>query len=322
MEEFMQITSRGRSGSAIPLMLAALLGAGEPVAASTLKVVVTNDDGVGAPGIDRLVEELRQNIELEVVVVAPEREQSGTGENRILPPGVIEVRSATTASGYPAKAVAVFPADSVLFGVLQEHADDPPDLIVSGINPGPNMGEHIAMSGTVGAASWGARLGIPAFAVSGSLSSADYAGAAEFAAALVEEFRTNLTFQTKMREAAPPHRGVVLNINWPTCTEGSERRGARVVAVGRLENPEGYVPIAPAPIADAAGLQIWQAQGDLPFVNTLDRLRTSNCNSTLLAPETDVEAWANGFVGIAPLDAERSTSGRTLADFQFLEALF
>jgi 5'/3'-nucleotidase len=77
-----------------------------------LRVLVTNDDGVGAAGIDALVEAL-QTLELDITVVAPATEQSGQGGK--VTDGPLTVTDTTTASGFPAKAVAGFPADTVIW---------------------------------------------------------------------------------------------------------------------------------------------------------------------------------------------------------------
>ncbi len=100
------------------LALAFVSGVTTSVAASapgnaqtkTLTVLVTNDDGVGAPGIDAVVQGLRSLPKTKVVVVAPLINQSGTGGKTT--PGPLTVTSTTTASGYPAHAVAGYPAEA------------------------------------------------------------------------------------------------------------------------------------------------------------------------------------------------------------------
>lgn len=296
----------------LPILLALLLTAAPavPSIAQTLKVLVTNDDGVGAPGIDALVNKLAENANLAITVIAPATNQSGTGDQRTTAP--IDVSAATTASGVPAKAVASFPADSVMFGVVQELQVARPDLVVSGVNNGQNMsGEIIPLSGTVGAALWAARLGIPAFAVSAGLgASPNFADAATFTAVLVEQYRIKKGFQKKMVESGPPLLGVVLNINFPTCTAGAVR-GVRVVGVERYQKFASYMLLA-----DIGGVQTWQATqaNGNPFA--------SDCTSTLENPETDLAAMNNGFASVTPLDADRGVSGRKLKDFKFVEKLF
>jgi 5'-nucleotidase len=127
-----------------------------------LQILVTNDDGVGAEGIDTLVTALTAVDGVEVTVVAPAAEQSGTGGNAT--EGPLTTTSAQTASGYESTAVEGFPADSIR--VAFEDLGIEPDLVVSGINEGQNLGPIVDISGTVGAARAALRLGVPALAVS------------------------------------------------------------------------------------------------------------------------------------------------------------
>jgi 5'-nucleotidase len=130
--------------------------------AEPLRILVTNDDGIDAPGLDALVEALRELPDVEVTVVAPAENQSGTSMN--LSPTEPSSSPATTASGYPAIAVGGFPADAVRWALANLDTDF--DLVVSGSNTGQNIGDFSAISGTVGAARFGAQQGIPAIAVS------------------------------------------------------------------------------------------------------------------------------------------------------------
>lgn len=297
-----------RSTAALMALMLAIAGA--PAAAQPLRVLITNDDGVAAPGIDALVTALAANPNLDVTVIAPAANSSGTGENRNL--ASIGVFAGTTASGYPATVVDGFPGDTTLFGILQAMQADPPDLVVSGINQGQNLSaEIIPLSGTVGAASWAARLGVPAFAVSAGLgASPNYAQAATYTATLVETFRKKKGFRKKMREKDPPFRGLILNINVPTCATGSVR-GVRVVPLGRTQVFSGYTLQS-----DIGGVQTWAPSivNSNPF--------TTDCTSTVSTVATDIEAFNHGFVAVTPLDAERNVSGHKLREFKFVTRLF
>ena len=122
----------------------------------SLSVLLTNDDGIDAPGIHALRDRLEDDYD--VTVVAPAREQSGSGQTRTFEILDYEDR----AEGY---AVHGTPADCVAFAVAA--LDESPDVVVSGCNDGPNLGAHIlARSGTVGAAMEASFLGLPAIAVS------------------------------------------------------------------------------------------------------------------------------------------------------------
>jgi 5'-nucleotidase len=183
-----------------------------------LQILVTNDDGYAAEGIDAVVEALRQVSGVEVSVVAPATNQSGTGDNTT--PGGVTSSPAQTQSGYPAVAVNGFPADSVLHAlrVLGEN----PDLVVSGLNQGQNIGPFVEISGTVGAARTAGRNGIPALAASqGGPLPLDYPSGVVEVLRWLEEFR--------LGRAGPPLQEVA-NLNIPTCT-GGEIRGRRVLPV-------------------------------------------------------------------------------------------
>jgi 5'-nucleotidase len=276
-----------------------------PVSASSgpMKVLVTNDDGYKAPGINALVNKLVTNPNLDVVVIAPAVNSSGTGESTTS--STIGVFAGTTASNYPATVVQGFPADTAIFGIRSALAGDPPALVVSGINFGQNVsGEIIPLSGTLGAATWAARNGVPAIAVSAGLgASPNYADAANYTAALVELIRTNKGIYKKLFEKQAPTRGLIVNVNFPTCTSGAVR-GVVLVPVGRLNTITGYTLQG-----TSMGVDTWKANvTSLPFA--------SNCTSTLTDPATDVEAFGAGFATVTILDPERNPSGRLLKQFK------
>ena len=104
--------------------------------AEPLQILVTNDDGIGGDGIDVIVQALLQIDNVVVTVVAPLENQSGTGGKTT--EGPLTVTDATTKSGYAAKAVAGFPADTIVWAIDQNGIDFVPDLVVSGINNGQN----------------------------------------------------------------------------------------------------------------------------------------------------------------------------------------
>lgn len=206
-------------------------GATQPASAAAkkalvLQILVTNDDGVGAPGIDALVEALRKLPRVKVTVVAPATNQSGTGDKTT--PGGVPATDAETASGYPAKAVAGFPADSVI-AALDGAAPKKPNVVISGVNQGQNLGALTDVSGTVGAARTAARHGIPALAVSqGIAESPDYASGAREAVDWLKEHRKALS----KNSVAP----FVDNLNVPTCTTGEVRGVIEVPVAPNAEN--------------------------------------------------------------------------------------
>jgi 5'-nucleotidase len=222
-----------------------------------LQILVSNDDGYGAAGIDAVVEALRVRPNVHVTVVAPATNQSGAGGKTT--PGGVTADPRQTASGYPAQAVNGFPADSVLYALNTMHLN--PDLVVSGINEGQNIGPFIPISGTIGAARVGGRDSIPAVAVSqGFGSPLDYPSGVT---ALLEWFD-----QFLLGRAGPARFQSVVNINVPTCTTGSIRGTVEVPAATALNGR----PINP-----------------------------SNCLSTVTDPVDDVDGFINGFVTVSSI---------------------
>ena len=233
-----------------------------------LRVLVTNDDGVSAPGLDAVVQALRK-YGLDVSVVAPATDESGTGGK--VTGGALTATDATTASGYPAKAVAGTPADSVIWALDQGGLHFVPDLVVSGANRGANLGPAIDGSGTVGAARAAAVHNIPSIAVS-----AGYGDPIDYAAAV----RALLSYlQNHLDEITAHHRGApvakVISINSPTC------------AVGKIRGTVS-VPLA----TDERGF---------------DHTTPVDCKSTLKKPTDDIEAFVNGFVAVSRIPLHPST---------------
>ena len=128
-----------------------------------LRILVTNDDGISAPGLWRLAETLSELGQ--VVVVAPDRDQSGIGTARTLREVVRVDEVASRIEGVPAYAVQGTPADGVILAT-EALSTEPFDLVVSGINAGANLGLDVFVSGTVGAALQGYFRGMPSIAVS------------------------------------------------------------------------------------------------------------------------------------------------------------
>jgi 5'-nucleotidase len=191
---------------------------------ATLTVLVTNDDGYAADGIDLIVRELLKLPATSLTVVAPAKDQSGTGGTTT--PGTLTATKQTTKSGYPATAVDGYPADSVKYA-LSTVLTEPPDLVVAGVNNGQNIGPFVAVSGTVGAAKAAAAKGIPAIAVSQGLGSpTDYAAAARIAISYITTHRGEF-------DGSQDGTARVVNINAPTCTTGTVRAVQQVpVAAG------------------------------------------------------------------------------------------
>ena len=208
--------------SVIPVLAACAMLAALPAAAPAkakvkpVKVLVTNDDGIAGAGMSAMVSALRKEPKVTITVVAPLRNQSGTGGKTT--DGPLEASPATLPNGFPATAVAGYPADAVNYALANVTTGAKrPDLIMSGINEGANLGPFVTLSGTVGAARAGASQGIPALASSQGLASPMSwpAGVKQ----TIAWFREN---RSKLK------RGTVWNLNIPSCSKGKVRGTVKV----------------------------------------------------------------------------------------------
>ena len=185
---------------------------------SRARVLISNDDGIGAPGIKAL-ERAMKRIAGEVWVVAPETEQSAAGHS-------LTLRSPLRIHKIAKQKFCVTgtPTDAVMLAIHEVMKDCPPDVVVSGINRGGNLGEDVTYSGTVAAAMEGTLLGVPSMAF--SLVTPDGAKAHwKTAEAYVEKVMAGLG------EVAFP-RGVLLNVNIPD-RPVAEITGIEVTRQGR-----------------------------------------------------------------------------------------
>lgn len=256
------------------LLLSAIAGCGSDDSSERpLRILVTNDDGVAAEGLDLLVDALAADPGNEVVVCAPDGNRSGTGDmtGPSVGCGDLAVTAATTRSGYPATAISGCPADAVNYALDAIYpTNDPPSVVVSGINEGQNVSELVAtqLSGTVGAAKTAARRAVPALAVSQGIPApgGDYDYVSGVAAVLLwlDENRGALL------SGGPPPTAAD-NLNVPSCGEGSIR-------------------------GTISGLSL--AASTTGFFDPQD------CTSTLENPRDDIEALLNGYIGLSavPLD--------------------
>jgi 5'-nucleotidase len=191
-----------------------------------VRILLTNDDGVFAPGLRALRKELQKLGE--VIVIAPAVEQSGVGHAITLLEPLVVKQVDDEEGANLGWMVEGSPADSVKLGVC-ELMDRPPDLIVSGINAGANAGINVLYSGTVAAAIEGAFFKITSIAVSLELSEHyDYPHAARQALKVIERIVAN-----------EPKPGSLFNVNIPSHTRG-EPKGVRVVPMGVGRYGEGF----------------------------------------------------------------------------------
>jgi 5'-nucleotidase len=149
-----------------------------------MHILVTNDDGIFAPGIFALQKAMHTVPGATVTVMAPAQNQSAAGHRKTLA-DPLRINPVELTDGTPGFACSGSPADSIamaLLGFIKEKVD----IVVSGINQGPNLAQDITYSGTVTAAMEGAIFGVPSIAFSlGSYEKAEFDTAARFAARIV-----------------------------------------------------------------------------------------------------------------------------------------
>src|SRR5215207_3572550 len=142
-----------------------------------MRILLTNDDGINARGLD-LLETVARRFSDDIWTVAPTEEQSGAGHSLTLTRPVRLRRL-----GERRFCVTGTPTDAVMMAVAHLMKDSPPDLVLSGVNRGANLGEDVTYSGTVSAAMEGAMAGIPAVALSQGYAKEGMGDTVPFAAA-------------------------------------------------------------------------------------------------------------------------------------------
>ncbi len=174
-----------------------------------MHILLTNDDGVFAPGLEAIHRHLTKLGQ--VTVVAPAQPKSGAGHSISLQPVVCEKLDIT--GKFVAYSVAGSPADCVKIAMtrLLEEDQEPIDLVVSGINHGSNVGLHVFYSGTVAAAVEAAFEGVPSVALSATFDEHfDVEKAATYGFAIIEQL-------------LPLRAGDVININIPALSRGNPK---------------------------------------------------------------------------------------------------
>ncbi len=192
-----------------------------------MKVLLTNDDGINAPGLAALAKAISEIAE--VVIVAPATEMSAVG-HAITLTDPLRVSEVTKNGDFYGHAVSGTPADCVKLAYWALLKDQPkPDALISGINLGSNTGINTIYSGTVSAATEGAILGIPSFAISlTTFVNPDFTYAAKFAAKFLPAF-LNINLP----------RGVFFNVNVPARPE-KDIKGVKITRQGMANYKEKY----------------------------------------------------------------------------------
>jgi 5'-nucleotidase len=249
------------------------------------RILVTNDDGVHAPGL-RVLEEIAQSLSDDVWTVAPETEQSATSHS-------LTVRRPLRVRHLEARRYSVdgTPTDSVVVAVAKLLAERKPDLVLSGINMGSNLAEDVTYSGTVAAAMEAALLGLPAIALS-----QNRRGDHDFRWATPRAHAPDVLRRICRAGFAPD---TLVNVNFPD-VEPDGLKGVRVARQGRrdvqTEVVEGTDP------------------GGRPYVWIGDYLRDE-----ALEADTDLAAVAEGFVSVTPLHLDLTQRDRMAALAQAFE---
>ena len=231
-----------------------------------MKILISNDDGYAAPGLAALVEALKPLAEL--MVIAPEQNHSGASNSLTLN-RPLSVRTGSNGFLY----VNGTPTDCVHLAVTGL-LDFKPDMVVSGINDGANMGDDTIYSGTVAAATEGFLLGIPSFAFSLSGKGWEHlAAAAGVAADLVARFQRD-----------PAVEPVLYNVNIPNLAADSIK-GLHATRLGRRHKAEPAVRAE-----NPHGEPVWWVGAAGPAADD--------------GPGTDFHAVANGYVSVTPLQID------------------
>lgn len=233
-----------------------------------MRILLTNDDGVFAPGLRALRKELMKLGE--VHVVAPILEQSGVGHSITILSPLVSKPIEDDDGKVLGLGIDGSPADCVKLAIY-ELLDRPPDLIVSGINSGANAGINVLYSGTVAAAIEGAFFHITSIAVSLEMSDRfDYPHAAKQALDVIRKILAN-----------NPPKGSLFNVNLPSHGRG-EPKGIKVVPMGVGQHGEGFEERR-----DPRGRTYYWLTYRPPF--------------GLEGEESDVTALADNYVTVTPL---------------------
>ncbi len=242
-----------------------------------MRILVCNDDGINARGL-KVLEGIAKALSNDVWVVAPEAEQSGASHSITLHEP-LRIRKISNRRF----AVRGTPTACVMFAVYQIISGSPPDLLLSGVNCGANLGDDVTYSGTVAAAMEGLVLGIPSVALSQSVrakSGVKWSTAAHFAPIILRQLVN-----------AGWSKHALININFPDLKK-ADVNGIRVTTQGR------------------------RVASDLSIVNRLDTRGTPyywlgfrRQSGPPPASRTDLAAINSGYVSVTPLKIDLTHSG-------------
>ncbi|MBL1273257.1 MAG: 5'-nucleotidase [Marinobacter maritimus] len=241
------------------------------------RILITNDDGINAPGLARL-EKIARNLAEEVWIVAPEHDRSGAGQSISIhhPLRVYE-------AGDKRYAVSGTPADCVLYSLAQWFGEAPPDLVLSGVNCGANISDSVQYSGTVGAVLSAHHMNIPAIALSQAFLSRegiDWSPVEQFGEAVI-------------RKLWQPGEALAWNVNFPACEVGD------IVSARWCKQSSGSI--------QQARLKAGQDSRSLPYW----WLGFDRSSRHIVAPDSDVAVLRDRAIAITPLRHEAPLRGET-----------
>ena len=245
---------------------------GDPI---VRRILITNDDGINAPGL-AVLERIARNLAEEVWVVAPEHDRSGAGQSISIhdPLRVYE-------QGDRRYAVSGTPADCVLYSLAQWFGETPPDLVLSGVNCGANISDSVQYSGTVGAVLSAVHMGIPGIALSQAFLSREG----------IQWAPVEQCGEAVIRRLWQPGEPCAWNVNFPACDAGeiASARWCRQ-STGSIQRTRQLAG------RDARSLPYWWLGFD----------RSSR---HIVAPDSDVAVLRDKAVAITPLRHEAPLPG-------------
>lgn len=271
-----------------------------------MKILISNDDGVYAPGLLALSQAL--STIGEVVVVAPNEEQSGYAS-------ALSVSKPLHTHQLPSGFIAVngSPADCVHLALHELYRDVDFDCVITGINSGANLGQDVMFSGTFGAALTAQLLGIPAIATSlvgggvkngGQESASDYQVAANEIVKLLTD-----TSILEFLKSLPYH---VLNVNIPDMDSSSDIKGRKVTSLGHKQIARPVRHMIDPRGRDAYWLSLRKCKNskhknERPL--DISAKSTNQKNVVLTSGMTDDQAVAAGYISLSPVRLHHTPAG-------------
>ncbi|MEQ5835068.1 5'/3'-nucleotidase SurE [Marinobacter sp. NFXS9] len=243
------------------------------------RILITNDDGINAPGL-AVLERIARNLAEEVWVVAPEHDRSGAGQSISLHS---PLRLYAQDDSDRRFALSGTPADCVLFAMAEWFGETPPDLVLSGVNCGANISDSVQYSGTVGAVLTAQHMGVPAMALSQAFLNRDG----------IDWSPVELLGESVIRSLWAPdeHPQPCWNINFPACNAEavSEVRWARQSS-GSIQRTRLL------PGQDGRSLPYWW-------------LSFERSSKHIIAPDMDVTVLRDQAVAVTPLRSQSPLPG-------------